>query len=263
MRALLLILLPAAGLAIGPGFGIDFHQVEISGGGNGDPVKAEFPVYRYVLIDNGGLIASFILTLGSGAKGMSIDTQREDHGSYTRETTTYRHSGEGIRNVDVTDVEDGWSPGEVRTSIRFAFEYASSADEGDVQYDRTPVHTSGVDFSEVRVLLGGTTGFAGFFYFDFNVIDLIWRDLRFEEPGAGVDGIRGGAFLEQDLVGLVDSLFDGTPGGSAVGLTARLNFDRFFALEAKLKSYGLHGGSNFDPAEVRGRSFGVFASVEI
>ena len=293
MRLLaILLLLPATGLALGPGAGVEFHQLEIDGGFSGKRLKSEFTVYRVALVDNGGLLAGVLLTLGSGAKGLSIETKREVGPVTTKETTTWTSTGEGAQRVDVSDVGQGWTVGTVRTAIRLNIEYAFSADEGDVQLGREPVGQTGVDFSEVRFLVGGTVGLPPMLYLDFNLLDLIWRDLRWDHPGSpildrflwqidleagvGVDGLRAGLFAEWDMVGLVDAIFDDAPGGSAYGITARANLHRFLWVEAKLKEYELHtgqsafkcnddecssGGDVFDA--VTGRSLSIFAALEI
>lgn len=261
--------------AVGVGFGYELYQLELGSDAQTQGLKTQFPVRRYLLVDTSGKLFGFVLTMMGAVGRVQIDTTTTNSATHVTETTTYTHDGKV--NIVEASVDDDSSGGAVLQALRVTLEYATSADsDADVQFPGRKMEQLGVDFSEVRFTLGATLPHTGWTYLDVNLLDLIWRSLEVDAPGEappfvdafawqldaeygiGRDGLRAGAFVEWDMMGV----FNGASGLN-YGAVARANVGRVFALEARLKAYEWRQSSNSgEPLTTEGRSATLLATVE-
>lgn len=197
---------PGAASAMGFGYAFEMHQLRHRVV-NGPDVKLEMPVHRIKLIDSTGLLATI---LASARYDREVEISE-----YQRKTT-----------------ETFWSEyTPMPRGIRVQLVYAFNGSDADAQVEGGPVDSVATEYREFRFAVGAQLP-ADQFYVDFDMIDMVSRDLsgptridKFAwninlEAGGYAGPLRIGLRGELDLVSAVESIFDGYPLASAWGVAA-------------------------------------------
>ncbi len=149
--------------------------------------------------------------------------------------------------------------------------------EIDYQLKGSPQTSGASEYSEFRFAVGGMFPFP-LFYVDFNVIDIISRDLsvgkrgrvdkaawNFDiEVGPRLGPFRVGAFYEVDLVSVVDAAFDDTETTSALGLAGHVDYGPLI-FNVRWSDYTLitgAGGHLTEASYANGKSLTIGGTIE-
>lgn len=243
--------LPSGAVAFGGGYTYEYHQVILDPLPGVPEVRGEFPVHRVSIIDTGGGFAAILGNIGNV-------------GAYVNEY--------GVGELTLLK----YTP--PSAGLRVLLEYAWMEQDVDVQQAGSPRMKEASEYSEFRFAVGAMFPFP-LWYIDFNIIDIITRELSLGsrgrvdkaawnldfEIGPRLGPFRAGAFLEVDLISAVDVGFGGEADtGSALGLAGHIDYGPLI-LNVRWRDYTLvtGAGGHLNPAtNAHGKALTIGGTVE-